>query len=150
MNAKLRIRTGVLIKQVALARMLRFHRQACEGMGIAALYQDVQETMDVTVYADASAALGIVGRLGAGKLRHVHIAMLWVQERSADGSIKFRKVWGGENPGDLMTKNNPWTLIARHLEILRADLRDGRASTSPELQKGVNSFLVLKEFIRIS
>ena len=104
----------------------------------------------MTVYADASAALGVVGRLGAGKLRHVHIGMLWVQERSADGSIAFRKVWGGENPGDLLTKNLGWALIARHLEILRAEMRDGRAVTSPELQKGSNSFLALKEFIRIS
>ena len=141
-------------KTVALssaeAELTALVKGACEGLGIAALYQDVMEEMDVTVYADASAALGVVGRLGAGKLRHVHIAMLWVQERSADGSIKFRKVWGGENPGDLLTKNLTWALISRHLEILRTEMRDGRAVSSPELQKGSSSFLALKEFIRIS
>ena len=54
--------------------------------------------------ADASAALGIIGRTGLGKLRHIDTSYLWIQQESINNKIKFNKVLGTENPADVNTK----------------------------------------------
>ena len=52
---------------------------------------------DVTteVFVDSSAALAFVNRKGCGKLRHVRVGQLWVQQLAEDEEVKFRKVMGG-------------------------------------------------------
>ena len=50
------------------------------------------------------APLGVVGRKGAGKLRHVRDGQFWVQEKVETGQVSFRKVKDTENPAGLMSK----------------------------------------------
>jgi hypothetical protein len=138
-------------KTVALssaeAELTALVKAAAEGLGLEALAKDFGMEMDVVVYADASAALGIVGRRGAGKLRHINIAMLWVQDKAADQEIKFRKVWGEKNPADLMTKANTWVIMEKHLVLLKAEFRHGRAECSSEVSRGLNSFALYNRFL---
>ena len=56
------------------------------------------------VMVDSSAALGTVKRRGNGKIRHVKIGMLWIQEKNENGDLTYDKVLGLNNPADLMTK----------------------------------------------
>ena len=58
----------------------------------------------IVVKGDASAALGIVGRRGLGKIRHIDVSHLWVQERAATKQIKYEKVKGTVNVADMLTK----------------------------------------------
>ena len=44
------------------------------------------------VYADSSDALAIAKRKGAGKLRHINISCLWIQERLDTKQLKLRNV----------------------------------------------------------
>ena len=53
---------------------------------------------------DSSAAKSFVSRRGLGKMRHIDIRELWIQKEVNEGRIVVRKVWGTENPADLMTK----------------------------------------------
>ena len=53
------------------------------------------------IMVDSSAALGVVGRKGAGKLRHVRVGQFWVQEASESGDLRYRKVKGTDNPADI-------------------------------------------------
>ena len=55
--------------------------------------------------SDASAAIGIVQRSGLGKVRHLAIAGLWVQQRVRRGELLVGKIPGERNPADLMTKS---------------------------------------------
>eukprot|EP00973_Karenia_brevis_P063752 8862914-Karenia_brevis.AAC.1 len=57
-------------------------KATAEGLGIAAALKDFGEET-CRVYADASAALGIISRTGLGKVRHIDTAYLWIQEASA-------------------------------------------------------------------
>ena len=41
---------------------------------------------EADVFVDSSAAVGVAGRKSAGKLRHVRVGQLWVQERAESGS----------------------------------------------------------------
>ena len=51
----------------AEAELTAMVKATCEGLGMAALLADWGEHVELVVFADASAALGIVGRRGAGK-----------------------------------------------------------------------------------
>ena len=53
---------------------------------------------------DSSAAKSFVGRRGLGKMRHLEIRDLWLQKEVGEGKVVVSKVWGTENPADLMTK----------------------------------------------
>ena len=57
------------------------------------------------VLVDSSAALGATKRKGNGKLRHVRVGLLWIQQKAEEGEIQYEKVLGTENPADLMAKH---------------------------------------------
>ena len=75
-----------------------------ETMGIGNMIQDLGRSMKGVVYADSSAALAIADRKGSGKLRHINIRVLWIQEKERRGEVELRKLNGAVNPADLMTK----------------------------------------------
>ena len=53
------------------------------ALGMQAMYHDFGETMGIRVYTDASAAKAIASRRGLGKLRHLAVHLLWLQEKTA-------------------------------------------------------------------
>ena len=60
--------------------------------------------MKVEVLVDSNAAIGIIGRIGLGKLRHIEVQDLWLQEVVRRGRIHISKVKGEHNDADLGTK----------------------------------------------
>ena len=77
---------------------------ACEAIGIFSILEESGIHMESELYADASAALGIVARTGLGKLRHLDTSVLWMQQPHVKEKIKFVKIHGPVNPADLGTK----------------------------------------------
>ncbi len=88
------------------------------------------------IYADSSAALAIASRKGCGKLRHINVGMLWLQEKRAQDIVEFVKVEGSRNPADLMTKHVCPTVTERVCEELGVEFRGGRASAGLQLRHG--------------
>ena len=58
-----------------------------------------------TLRLDASAALGILQRKGVGKIRHLDVGCLWLQEKEAREILKLAKEPGETNPADIGTKH---------------------------------------------
>ena len=58
----------------------------------------------VEIKEDSAAAKGKASRRGLGKLKHIDIKELWVQEKIALEEIKISKVLGTENLADALTK----------------------------------------------
>ena len=83
--------------------------------------------------ADASAALGIIGRRGLGKLRHIDTQYLWVQKAAAEKSIDYRKMHGSKNPADILTKYVEAWRLQGHLPTLGVRTGTDRAATAPKL-----------------
>ena len=83
--------------------------------------------------ADASAALGIIGRTGLGKLRHIDTSYLWLQQESIKEKLKMNKVSGTENPADMNTKGLSGDEIAKYVEMLSMGYKEGRANLAPEV-----------------
>ena len=82
-------------------------KAAGAGLGHQSIMFDFGLRIPVRVWTDSSAALGIAGRSGFGKLRHLETHTLWVQGKVRTGAIQVRKVRGEVNPADLFTKHLP-------------------------------------------
>ena len=117
----------------AEAELVAAVKASTELLGIAQLASDWGIKYECGLYVDASAAIGVMQRRGNGKMRHVKVGDLWVQEKIEDGEIKLRKVGGESNPADLMTKHLNGTKIEKHMETIGQESRDGRAEKSLEL-----------------
>ena len=66
-------------------------KASAELLGMGSIYRDLGESKNSSVIGDASAALGMVQRMGLGKVRHLHTNMLWVQEKAANKEIHYEK-----------------------------------------------------------
>ena len=53
--------------------------------------QDFGTEVKVDIFVDASAAIGIAQRRGVGKVRHVEVNQLWLQDRVARGDFESPK-----------------------------------------------------------
>ena len=82
------------------------------------------------VMTDASAALGIAQGGGSGKLRHIDVQWLWIQEVHHEGKFRGNEIAGKENPADLMTKHLSSDELNKHIERLGYELRIDRSDKS--------------------
>ena len=78
-------------------------KTAAGVVGVLGMMGDWDHKGRAVIYADSSAALGIADRRGSGKLRHINIGLLWIQEKQHRQEMECKKVKGEENPADLMT-----------------------------------------------
>ena len=87
----------------------------------------------VRIGMDANAAMGMVQRVGLGKVRHVEVDVLWIQEQQARRLLPLEKIPGAKNQSDLCTKNIPAALIDQYLEQLNVYYAVGRATVAQQL-----------------
>ena len=109
---------------------------AAEAMGLRAVCEDFGIQMGIAMRSDATAAIGIVGREGLGKVRHLATADLWIQQRVRRGEIAVTKWPGTDNPADLCTKGLSPEATARHLAAMGFVGQEGRAAAAPALKQG--------------
>ncbi len=110
------------------------------ALGYQSLLRDLGVCLRVRVWTDSSATIGICGRQGLGKLRHIDTQCLWVQQRVRDGSIELRKVKGEVNPADLFTKHlSSGDRIKSLLELFGCGYQPGRAASAPKLREGAGT-----------
>ena len=107
--------------------------KACtEGLGMKALLDDFQVQVDIKVLSDATAAIGMVRRLGLGKVRHLAVADLWVQQRVRSGDLSVAKFPGHDNGAELMTKYKGRLDTLRLLGRIGFVSLPGRPTTAPK------------------
>ena len=63
---------------------------------------------------DAKATEHILHRQGIGKLKHIDVAYLWVQDEIRSQRIQVRRIRSEENVADLGTKPLSRAVIAKH------------------------------------
>ena len=63
---------------------------------------------------DAEATEHILHRQGIGKLKHMDVAYLWIQDEIRSQRLRVRRVRSEENVADLGTKPLSKTVIAKH------------------------------------
>ena len=117
------------------AELYSLVKGAAQTLGLISLARDFGIQLEGRVHTDASAALGIVSRQGLGKVRHLRVQYLWIQERVRKGDLAMKKVPGAENPADLLTKHLAAADMLRHTEDLCITLHKDRADAAPQLSR---------------
>ena len=102
------------------------------GLGIRSMLQDFGVNVNLVVKTDASAAKGIANRKGLGKVRHIAVNQLWVQDRVAKGDLTTKKVNGKENVADNLTKHVSVEDIRVHMHRTNQESTRGRHEIAPE------------------
>ena len=121
----------------AEAELVAMTKATAETMGIISMIKDLGHDMKGVVYADSSAALAIADRKGSGKLRHINIRVLWIQEKERREEVQLRKVRGTVNPADLMTKYLAASRINDLTRRLGQFTLEGRAEAALDLQRNL-------------
>ena len=95
------------------------------------MLKDLDVCMDIVIKTDASAAKGIANRRGLGKVRHIEVSQLWVQEQVSRGMIHIEKVAGPQNIADALTKHVESEGIEKHMAFSSQHVKQGRHSLAP-------------------
>ena len=120
----------------AEAELVALGKLAMEVLGVRSMREawtlsQVIQTSEL--YADASAALSIAKRQGAGKMRHINVKSLWLQEKTLQSILKYNEAKGEDNPADGLTKHVKRELIEKHLKTEGLTVRGDRADASLRL-----------------
>ena len=117
----------------AEAELTGICKGAAQSMGLRSLASDLGMSFTIEVKTDAMAAIGICKRRGLGKVRHLHTADLWVQDKVRTGAFTLKKIAGENNTSDVLTKFVPRPLMNRHLQALNLRFESGRSSLAPTI-----------------
>ena len=118
----------------AEAELVAAVKTCTELIGVTQLMKDWGNDTEGEVFVDSSAAIGVVHRKGNGKLRHVRVGLLWIQEKQEEGELDVKKILGDDNPADLLTKNVPAAKVWEFMELIGQEFKQGRAEVSVELK----------------
>jgi len=119
------------------------------GLGYQALLEDLGITADLRVWTDSSAAIGIAGRQGLGKLRHLDTHTLWLQQAVRSKRIQLKKVPGESNPADIFTKHSlTRDKMMQLVKLFDCRFADGRATSAPALRKGTSTKTTMASFAK--
>ena len=94
---------------------------------------DLEIVCKLAVKTDATAAIGICRRRGLGKIRHLAVADLWVQDRVRAKDFSLEKIPGPSNPADALTKHLDQATLHKHLATMGLTIETGRAESAPAL-----------------
>ena len=108
---------------------------ACNAMGIRGVFQDVGVEHAIVLYTDSSTAKGISSRRGLGKVRHIELSELWLQDQVARGRIAVRKIRGEDNFSDSLTKHSNQERIKQTMNGALQRIVPGRHEIMPEVAK---------------
>ena len=90
---------------VAEAEFYAMVEGATRGIGNLHMLNELgMQIVDVELHTDSSSAKSFASRRGVGKIRHVDLKELWLQEAVKVGKVRLKKVYGPNNPADLLTK----------------------------------------------
>ena len=116
------------------AELVAAVKASCELIGVLQMANEWGYEVEGEVFVDSTAALAITGRKGNGKMRHVKVGMLWIQEKAEEGELRYRKVDGTLNTADLLTKGSlTEAIVKRHVLGASGRWEHGRANISLKL-----------------
>jgi hypothetical protein len=114
-------------------------KAASEALGLQSVAEDLGVLLRIALCTDSSAAVGICRRAGIGRVRHLVVGQLWIQELVRDEVVDLFKVKGELNPADLMTKPLGRAALDGHLVRLQLRRVEGRAVSAPAASAEVDT-----------
>ena len=85
-----------------------------ESIHVQQLLGWIGEPVRIRLRMDAAAARSVLCRQGVGRIRHLEVKVLWVQDQVKNGRVLVEKVEGIWNQADLGTKPLEEKTLVRH------------------------------------
>ena len=95
---------NVVARSSGEAELYAAVRGAAEALGLQSMVADLGLEMALRLHTDSDACRGTCNRTGLGRLKHLQVEHLWIQEAVRKRCVEMVRVKGTENPADLMTK----------------------------------------------
>ena len=76
-----------------------------EGFAIHSLLRELGSSVELTTMTDSDAGRAVCSRKGVGKLKHVNIRFLWIQDAVAKKKVTLKREPSISNVADLGTKH---------------------------------------------
>ena len=104
------------------------------GLGFQSLLEDLGvHDVSIECYLDSSTAIGIASRSGLGKVRHLAVHLLWLQDAVKNKQVQLVKIAGSKNPADMLTKHLTREVLDRHAYKAGIMLKEGRSVIAPRM-----------------
>ena len=87
------------------------------SLGLQAMIRELGIDLTLQVNTDASAAIGMVKRSGFGRVRHIDVGQLWIQDVVSKGKIRITKVGTEDNLSDTLTKHVKAENFQKHVSL---------------------------------
>eukprot|EP00971_Amphidinium_carterae_P087692 1734985-Amphidinium_carterae.1 len=110
---------------------------ASEGLGIGAIAKELGMSLSLHLETDSSASYGTCKRRGHGKLKHMEIKYLWLQQAVYAERLSIQKIPRSENRSDLFTKACDIKDLEEHLKGLNMT-RTNKPTEAKGMKVGVN------------
>ena len=104
---------------------------ASKAIGMRSTLHELGLDVNLEICSDAAAAIGICKRRGLGKVRHLAVADLWIQDHLRSGDFALSKVKGPDNPADVLTKLVDKLTLDKHIGTMSLEGLDRRAGSAP-------------------
>ena len=104
----------IIAKSSAEAELYAAALGASEAKGVQSMMFDLGFEVKPVLAIDAKATEHILHRQGIGKLKHIDVAYLWVQDEIRSQRLQVRRIRSDENVADLGTKPLSRAVIAKH------------------------------------
>ena len=106
---------------------------ASNALGVVGMLKDIGLNLAINLYTDSSAAKGIASRRGLGRVRHIELCELWLQDQVARDKITLHKVSGANNFSDSLTKSASNERIMQSMKMTAHEFRAGRHEIMPDV-----------------
>ena len=123
----------IIARSSAEAELYAAALGASELKGIISLMKDLGYEKKPVLAIDAKAAEHILHRQGIGKLKHIDVAYLWIQDEVRSRRLQVRRVKSEDNLADLGTKPLGKAVIAKHCTNGIHEHESGRRPEEPSI-----------------
>ena len=95
---------ATLAQSSAEAELIAGNAAVVEGLLAKNILEEMSRPTQLVLETDAKAMIDIVRRRGPGRLKHLELKQLWLQQAHADGRVVEEKITSEENEADVLTK----------------------------------------------
>ena len=126
-----RTQAGVALSS-AEAELNAALKMGCEILGISQFCMELGDKVNTKIKGDSSAVKGILARRGCGKVKHLGLEQLWLQEQVRSGKVEFPKISLSMNPSDTLMHHYTKEDAKKHFKHMSIE----SMPTSSELAEG--------------
>lgn len=110
---------SVIALSTGEAELYAIIMKASSGLGVQSILHELGIHIDLCVFTDATTGKAMPSRRGLGKVRHIAVNELWIQEHVQNKTITTKEIKNKFNPADLLTKYLSKARLPRSWKMLR-------------------------------